>query len=260
MLTIKNLTKRFGSLVAVNDLSLKVGRGETVAIMGPSGCGKSTTIRTVNRLIEPDSGEILFDGVDMLNLSSENLKKMRKRIGFVFQHFNLISRLSAEENVMLGLVMSGVPREVAKAKALEALRKVGMESRAAHKPCEMSGGQQQRVGIARALAFEPDLMLWDEPTASLDPILVREVLVVMEELAKYRASAMLVVTHEIAFALHVADRIVLMDKGLIVEEGQPSEVFVSPKSSIGRQYKELIEYQLSTSVTTLAGKTLKATG
>jgi polar amino acid transport system ATP-binding protein len=260
MLAIKNLTKRFGNLVAVNNLNLSVGRGETVAIMGPSGCGKSTTIRTVNRLIEPDSGEILFAGLDMLSLSAENLKKMRKRIGFVFQHFNLIGRLSAEENVMLGLVMSGIPREIAQTKALEALRKVGMESHAGHKPAQMSGGQQQRVGIARALAFEPELMLWDEPTASLDPILVREVLVVMEELAKYRASAMLVVTHEIAFALHVADRIVLMDKGSIVEEGLPSDVFVNPLSPIGRQYKELIEYQLNTSVTTLAGKGLKATG
>ena len=260
MLAIKNLTKKFGNLVAVNELSLSVKRGETVAIMGPSGCGKSTTIRTINRLIEPDSGEILFGGLDMLNLTPEELKKMRKRIGFVFQHFNLISRLTAEENVMLGLVMSGIPREIAQSKARDALSKVGMESHAGHKPAEMSGGQQQRIGIARALAFEPELMLWDEPTASLDPILVREVLVVMEELAKYRASAMIVVTHEIAFALHVADRIVLMDKGRIVEEGLPSDVFVSPLSHIGRQYKELIEYQLNTSVTTLAGKSLRATG
>lgn len=260
MLAIKNLTKNFGNLLAVNNLNLSVKSGETVAIMGPSGCGKSTTIRTINRLIEPDSGEILFSGVDMLSLTPEDLKKMRKRIGFVFQHFNLIGRLTAEENVMLGLVMSGIPREIAQAKAREALAKVGMENRSTHKPAEMSGGQQQRVGIARALAFEPELMLWDEPTASLDPILVREVLVVMEELAKYRASAMLVVTHEIAFALHVADRIVLMDKGSIVEEGLPSDVFVSPASSIGRQYKELIEYQLNTSVTTLAGKSLRATG
>lgn len=258
MLEIKNLTKKFGSLVAVNNLDLSVKCGETVAVMGPSGCGKSTTIRTINRLIEPDSGEINFAGCNMLELSDENLKKMRKRIGFVFQHFNLIGRLSAEENVMLGLVMSGIPKEIAKTQALEALRKVGMENHAAHKPSEMSGGQQQRVGIARALAFEPELMLWDEPTASLDPILVREVLVVMEELAKYRSSAMVVVTHEIAFALHVADRIILMDKGSIVEEGKPSDVFVNPMSSIGCRYKELIEYQLNTSVQTLAGKGLRA--
>jgi polar amino acid transport system ATP-binding protein len=132
-----------------------------------------------------------------------------------------------------------------------ALGKVGLEDRADHKPAEMSGGQQQRVGIARALAFEPELMLWDEPTASLDPILVREVLVIMEELAKYRASTMLVVTHEISFAIHVADRIVLMDKGSIVEEGMPENVFGNPVSDIGRQYKELIEYQQITNARTL---------
>ena len=123
-----------------------------------------------------------------------------------------------------------------------------------HKPDELSGGQQQRVGIARALAFEPELMLWDEPTASLDPILVREVLVVMEELAKYRAGTMIVVTHELPFALHVADRIVLMDRGNIVEEGNPATVFANPSSAIGQQYKELIEYQMNTSAQTLAGR------
>ncbi|MBP2627225.1 MAG: Phosphonate-transporting ATPase [Firmicutes bacterium] len=251
MLNIQNLYKQFGSLVAVNDFSLHVKRGETVVLMGPSGCGKSTTIRTINRLINPDSGSILFAGTEIASLPADQLRKIRKRIGFVFQQFNLIGRLSAVENVMLGLVMDGMPRELAHDKAVEALRKVGLENRANHKPSEMSGGQQQRVGIARALAFEPELMLWDEPTASLDPILVREVLVIMEELAKYRASTMLVVTHEISFAIHVADRIVLMDKGSIVEEGMPENVFGNPQSHIGRQYKELIEYQQSTNARTL---------
>jgi polar amino acid transport system ATP-binding protein len=189
-------------------------------------------------------------------MNEEELKKIRRRIGFVFQHFNLINRLDVEENVMFGLVMGGMDYEVAKIKALEALRKVGLETHCKYKPQELSGGQQQRAGIARALAFEPELMLWDEPTASLDPILIREVLVVMEELAKYRTSAMLVVTHEISFALNVADNIILMDKGSIVEEGRPEEVFVNPVSSVGRQYKELIEYQLNTSKLTLAGQTI----
>jgi len=251
MLDIKNLYKRFGKLVAVNDFNLQVKSGETVVLMGPSGCGKSTTIRTINRLINPDSGSIQFAGTEITSLSADELRAIRKRIGFVFQQFNLIGRLSAVENVMLGLVMDGMPRELARDKAVEALRKVGLEDRAEHKPGEMSGGQQQRVGIARALAFEPELMLWDEPTASLDPILVREVLVIMEELAKYRASTMLVVTHEISFAIHVADRIVLMDKGCIVEEGMPEMVFGNPQSHIGRQYKELIEYQQSTNARTL---------
>ena len=254
MLAINNLTKKFGKIVAVDNLSLQVGRGETVVMMGPSGCGKSTTIRTINRLIEPDSGQIVFAGKDIIALSPEELRAVRKRIGFVFQHFNLISRLTALENVMLGLVMSGMPREFAQKKALTALTKVGLDSQKGQKPDELSGGQQQRVGIARALAFEPELMLWDEPTASLDPILVREVLVVMEELAKYRASTMLVVTHELPFALHVADRIVLMDNGRIVEQGIPSKVFVTPASSVGQRYKELIEYQMNTSALTLAGK------
>lgn len=254
MLAIKDLYKQFGNVKAINGLELSVSRGETVALMGPSGCGKSTTIRTINRLVEPDQGSILFDGVDILKLSPDELRNIRKKIGFVFQHFNLVDRLTAVENVMLGLVMSGMTKDEAYAKALDALCKVGLENYQGHKPSEMSGGQQQRVGIARALAFSPDLMLWDEPTASLDPILVREVLVVMEELAKHRQSAMLVVTHEIAFALRVADRIVLMDKGKIVEEGKPSEVFVKPQSEIGKQYKELIEYQMNTSALSLAGK------
>jgi polar amino acid transport system ATP-binding protein len=254
MLKIDHLTKKFGSLVAVDDFNLQVGRGETVVLMGPSGCGKSTTIRTINRLVEPDCGSIHFAGIDITKLSEDELMATRKKIGFVFQHFNLIHRLSALDNVMLGLVMAGTPPEIARYKATEALTKVGLENHLTHKPDQMSGGQQQRVGIARALAFEPELMLWDEPTASLDPILVREVLVVMEELAKYRSSTMLVVTHELSFALHVADRIVLMNKGKVVEEGIPSQVFVDPQSSIGQQYKELIEYQMNTSALTLAGK------
>lgn len=254
MLRIENLYKQFGDLAAVDGFNLQVGQGETVVMMGPSGCGKSTTIRTVNRLVEPDRGRIMFGNVDITGLNADELMAVRKKIGFVFQQFNLIHRLTALENVMLGLVMDGMPRETAQAKAGEALIKVGLEKHFQHKPDEMSGGQQQRVGIARALAFEPELMLWDEPTASLDPILVREVLIVMEELAKYRASTMLVVTHELSFALHVADRIVLMNKGRVVEEGVPTQVFVKPQSSIGEQYKELIEYQMNTSALTLAGK------
>ena len=254
MLVIQNLYKQFGSLVAVNNVNLTVNTGETVVLMGPSGCGKSTTIRTINRLVEPSRGTIMLNGANILAMEPDELRDVRKRIGFVFQHFNLIGRLSTLENVMLGLVMGGADRDIAESKAREALAKVGLEQHLQHKPEQLSGGQQQRVGIARALAYEPELMLWDEPTASLDPILVREVLVVMEELARYRASTMIVVTHELPFALRVADRIVLMDKGSIVEEGQPSEVFVKPVSDIGRKYKELIEYQMNTSAQSLAGK------
>ncbi|MBP2649989.1 MAG: Phosphonate-transporting ATPase [Firmicutes bacterium] len=254
MLIINNLSKRFGKVKAVDGLNLTVNRGETVVLMGPSGCGKSTTIRTVNRLIDPDAGSIIFAGQDITGLGQEELRQVRKRIGFVFQQFNLIGRLTALENVMLGLVMGGMEREVAYNKAIVAIDKVGLSNFRDQKPNELSGGQQQRVGIARALAYEPELMLWDEPTASLDPILVREVLVVMEELAKYRASTMVVVTHELPFALHVADRIILMDNGRVVEEGVPSKVFVKPASDIGQRYKELIEYQMNTNALTLAGQ------
>jgi polar amino acid transport system ATP-binding protein len=255
MLAIQDLYKQFGNLVAVNQFNLNVETGETVVLMGPSGCGKSTTIRTINRLVEPDRGSIILNDINILAMEPDELRDVRKRIGFVFQHFNLIGRLSALENVMLGLVMSGMKRELAESKATESLTKVGLENHLHHKPDQLSGGQQQRVGIARALAYEPELMLWDEPTASLDPILVREVLVVMEELAHYRASTMIVVTHELPFALRVADRIVLMDQGKIVEEGKPSQVFVNPVSDIGKKYKELIEYQMNTSAQSLSGKT-----
>lgn len=254
MLVIQNLCKQFGSLVAVNEFNLSVETGETVVLMGPSGCGKSTTIRTINRLVEPNRGSIMLNNSNILAMDPDELREVRKRIGFVFQHFNLIGRLSALQNVMLGLVMSGMKREIAEGRATESLTKVGLENHLHHKPDQLSGGQQQRVGIARALAYEPELMLWDEPTASLDPILVREVLVVMEDLARYRASTMIVVTHELPFALRVADRIVLMDKGNIVEEGKPSQVFVNPVSDIGRKYKELIEYQMNTSAQSLSGK------
>ena len=254
MLNIQSLYKEFGKIIAVNSIDLTVAKGETVVLMGPSGCGKSTTIRSINRLIKPERGAVLFEGSDILRMDEASLRAVRKRIGFVFQHFNLISRLTALDNVMFGLVMGGMDKEEARLKAIEALRKVGLDNHMTHKPDELSGGQQQRVGIARALAFEPELMLWDEPTASLDPILVREVLVVMDELAKYHSGTMIVVTHELPFALHVADRIVLMDRGNIVEEGNPATVFANPSSAIGQQYKELIEYQMNTSAQTLAGR------
>jgi len=254
MLVIENLCKQFGNIIAINNFNLTVKTGETVVLMGPSGCGKSTTIRTINRLVEPNSGTVLLNNSNILAMEPDELREVRKRIGFVFQHFNLIGRLNALENVMLGLVMSGIDRETAQRKATDALAKVGLESHLHHVPAQLSGGQQQRVGIARALAYEPELMLWDEPTASLDPILVREVLVVMEELARYRANTMIVVTHELPFALRVADRIVLMEKGSIVEEGKPSQVFVNPVSDIGQKYKELIEYQMNTSAQSLSGK------
>lgn len=244
MLEVFNLSKQFGSLVAVNQVDFSVKRGETVVIMGPSGCGKSTTIRSLNRLVEPDQGRVLLDGVDVLAQPVDELRRLRQRIGFVFQQFQLIGRLTAQENVMFSLVLNGMEREMAAIKAETALRRVGMERYIGHRPQELSGGQQQRVAIARALAADPPLMLWDEPTAALDPMLVQEVLVIMEELAQEHTTTMVVVTHELAFAMHAADRILLMDKGSIVESGTPAQVFGAPQTEVGQRYQDLLTYQL----------------
>jgi polar amino acid transport system ATP-binding protein len=258
MLQITELVKKYGEKPAVDGVNLRVAQGETVVVMGPSGCGKSTTIRCINRLTEPTAGEIAFHGQSITSLNHHELLQIRKRIGFVFQQFNLVQRLTALENVMLGLVMGGTEKETAQLKAQNALLKVGLEKYAQQRPSELSGGQQQRVGIARALALDPELMLWDEPTASLDPILVREVLDVMEELAKFNNMTMVVVTHELPFALHVADRIVLMDKGKVVEEGIPEKVFLNPQSHIGEQYRQLIDYQLNMTSQKIYGRKVVA--
>ncbi|MGI6037743.1 MAG: amino acid ABC transporter ATP-binding protein, partial [Limnochordia bacterium] len=213
MLKLRGVTKRYHKTVALDGLDLDVAPGERVVIMGPSGCGKSTAIRCINRLTEPDAGQILFQGQDVLGMGHRELLAMRKKIGFVFQHFNLIGRLTAVENTMFGLVMGGMARQEAYERAMEALTKVGLADIKDKRPSELSGGQQQRIGIARALALDPQLMLWDEPTASLDPILVGEVLEVMEGLVATTKTTMVIVTHEVAFARRAADRVVLMDGG-----------------------------------------------
>lgn len=240
MLYLKELHKQYGKVVALESISLEVERGETVVIMGPSGCGKSTLIRCINRLTEPDRGEIILNGQSVLALSDSALQNLRRNVGFVFQQFHLIGRLNVLENVMFHLVLGGMERTTAADRALAALKKVGLDNAVSRYPHELSGGQQQRVGIARALVTNPELMLWDEPTASLDPILVGEVLDVMEELVRTTNTTMLIVTHEVSFALRVADRIVLMDHGRIVEEGAPDVVFADPESEIGRKYKRLL--------------------
>ncbi|HOB08871.1 MAG: amino acid ABC transporter ATP-binding protein [Limnochordia bacterium] len=240
MLKIRGLRKQYGKHIAVDGVDLDVRRGETVVIMGPSGCGKSTMIRCVNRLTEPDAGEILVDGKSILSLDDQSLREFRRTVGFVFQQFNLIARLNVLDNVMFHLVLAGVPREQAEARARKALAKVGLESSEHKHPANLSGGEQQRVGIARALASNPQLMLWDEPTASLDPILIGEVLDVMEELVRTTNTTSIIVTHEVGFALKVADRIILMDKGKVVEEGSPRAIFADPQSEVGKKYQRLI--------------------
>ncbi len=240
MLQVYDLKKNYGKTVALDGVSLNVSQGEILVIMGPSGCGKSTLIRCINRLTEPDSGEIFFEDRPIMDMTHGQLLEFRRRVGFVFQHFNLIKRLDVKANVMLGPVLGGLPKAEAEITALAALEKVGLEAYGDSRPEELSGGQQQRVGIARALALNPEIVLLDEPTASLDPILVGEVLDVMEDLVRSTKATMVIVTHEVAFALRVADRIILMDHGKIVEEGIPTEVFAQPKSEIGQKYKRLL--------------------
>ncbi|MCL4516861.1 MAG: amino acid ABC transporter ATP-binding protein [Firmicutes bacterium] len=239
LLQVAGLEKKFAGAPVLNGVNLMVDAGEIVVLMGPSGCGKSTLARCINFLIRPDAGRIYFDGRPVDELNHGELLAARRRIGFVFQHFNLVDRLTVLDNVMLGPALSGMERREAEELAYAALRRVKMAGHWRRRPAELSGGQKQRVGMARALAMHPDLMIWDEPTASLDPILVGEVLEVMEELALERHQAMLVITHELAFALRTADRLALMDAGRIVEEGKPGELLESPVSEIGKKYRNL---------------------
>ena len=240
MLQIKGLRKSYGKLVALDGVDLTVEKGETVVIMGPSGCGKSTLIRCVNRLTEPDEGTILLQGQNVLELGHIELQDLRRKVGFVFQQFNLISRLTVLDNVIFHLVLGGMDRDQAATRGRRVLARVGLANTEDRRPHELSGGQQQRVGIARALVTNPEIMLWDEPTASLDPILVGEVLEVMEELVKTTSTTMVIVTHEVSFALRAAERIVFMDKGQIVEEGRPQEVLANPQSEIACLYRKLL--------------------
>lgn len=242
VLRIVDLRKSFGKVIAVDGFSLEVPFGETVVITGPSGCGKSTVLRCINRLVEPDSGEIWLDNINILRLPYRELLGVRRRIGFVFQNSNLIRRLSVLDNVMLGPLLTGTPERLARRKATLALERVHLTGRVLmRRPQELSGGEQQRVAIARALAMEPEVILWDEPTAALDPILVSEVLDIMEELVRDSTATMIIVTHELGFALRVADRMVLMEAGKIKEEGVPEEILSHPKSEIGRRYARLFD-------------------
>lgn len=242
ILRVEMLAKRYGKTPALAGINLEVRPGETVIVTGPSGCGKSTLLRCIVRLVEPDSGKITFGGHDVTSLSYTELLRVRRRIGFVFQHSNLIARLSALDNVALPLAAAGAAPDTARERARAALDRVGLAGPIAHRrPRELSGGERQRVAIARAIAPSPVLMLWDEPTASLDPILVAEVIDVMEDLVKAGDTAMIIVTHEMRFAFRVADRVVLLDRGAIAEQGEPADVFASPRSEVGKKYRRLLE-------------------
>ena len=228
-LEILALSKSFGQLTILRNISLSVARGELVCLIGPSGSGKSTLLRCCNRLEELSGGDILIEGRNIHSGTSLDLQKLRTRTGMVFQSFNLYPHLDALTNVTLAQRKAlGRTRADAAAKALEMLGLVGLAERAKSHPAQLSGGQQQRVAIARALALDPTLMLFDEPTSALDPETVGSVLSVMRDL-KARGMTMLVVTHEMSFAREAADRVVFMDGGMIVEEGPPEAIFGAPK-------------------------------
>jgi polar amino acid transport system ATP-binding protein len=235
ILEARSLTKIYGENVIFKDIHLKINEGETIVIIGPSGTGKSTLLRCVNLLTSHDGGQIFLDGRE-ITAKGVNQDEVRQQIGMVFQNFLLFNHLTALNNVMIGLTrVRNMPKEQAKLKALEELRRVGLADRADHYPGQLSGGQQQRVAIARALAMDPRVMLFDEPTSALDPELIGEVLGVMENLARDRMT-MLVVTHEMGFAREVADRIVFMEKGSIVEEGSPDDLFYHPRHDRTREF------------------------
>ena len=230
-----NLTKIYGENVVFKDINLKVNEGETIVIIGPSGTGKSTLLRCINLLTPHDGGQVFLDGKDITNKGYDE-DEVRQHIGMVFQNFLLFNHLTALQNVMIGLTkVRKMPKEKAREKATEELNRVGLADRANHYPGQLSGGQQQRVAIARALAMDPRVMLFDEPTSALDPELIGEVLGVMEKLARDRMT-MLVVTHEMGFAREVADRIVFMEKGSIVEEGSPDDLFYHPRHDRTREF------------------------
>ena len=229
---IEHLNKSFGATHVLNDVNLTVWPGEVVVVLGPSGSGKSTMLRCINLLETPSAGHILIEDQEITGTNEAEVNALRRDVGMVFQQFNLFGHLTVKENVMIGQIkVLGKSKEEAEAEALKQLEAVGLADRADFKPGALSGGQQQRVAIARAVAMHPNVLLFDEPTSALDPELVRGVLDVMRDLAKNSGMTMIVVTHEMGFAKDVADRIVFMEEGVVVEQGTPDAIFNNPQSS-----------------------------
>lgn len=235
LIQVQDLKKSFGTQVVLDGITTEIDQGEVVAIIGPSGCGKSTFLRSLNLLEEPTSGTILFEGTDITD-KSVDINKMRQKIGMVFQQFNLFPNYTIQTNITLAPVKLGLmTQQEAEKKAKELLERVGLPERANDYPSQLSGGQKQRIAIARALAMNPDVMLFDEPTSALDPEMVGEVLELMRELAR-DGMTMVVVTHEMGFAREVANRVLFIDEGKIQEENTPEEFFANPKNPRLREF------------------------
>lgn len=242
MLEVRDIHKSFSNTGVLKGIDFKVDKGEVVAIIGPSGSGKTTLLRCISFLEKADRGTMIFDDFshDMVNISKADIKKVRMNMGFVFQSFNLFNNMTAFENVMEGLTTARkMDKEMAARKACQVLEKVGMGDRAGFYPGELSGGQQQRVAIARAIAPDPKVILFDEPTSALDPELTGEVLDVMKKLA-LEGTTMVVVTHEMSFARDVASRVVFMENGVVVEEGNSKEFFANPKEERTKQFLKML--------------------
>ena len=235
IIEVKNLHKRFGANEVLRGINTTVSRGEVIAIIGPSGCGKSTFLRSLNLLEQPTDGQVLLDGIDITS-KEVNINEMRQRVGLVFQQFNLFPNMTIKRNIMLAPVELGkMTNAEASAKADELLERIGLADKADSYPDSLSGGQKQRVAIARALAMSPEVLLFDEPTSALDPEMVGEVLNLMKDVAA-EGMTMMVVTHEMAFAREVANRVLFFSEGNITEEGKPEDVFGHPKSERLQQF------------------------
>lgn len=235
MIEVNNLCKSFGKLNVLNSITTEIKKGEVVVIIGPSGSGKSTFLRCLNLLEQPASGEIIFEGIPITSPKT-NINLLRQKMGMVFQQFNLFPHMSVIDNITLAPVkLKRMTRQQAIEKAMELLKRVGLEDKAYSYPGQLSGGQKQRIAIVRSLAMSPDVMLFDEPTSALDPEMVGEVLSVMKELAR-EGMTMVVVTHEMGFAKEVGTRVMFMDEGKIAEEGTPEEIFGNPQNPRTREF------------------------
>lgn len=229
LIEVQNLRKTYGDHEVLKGITTTISQGEVIAIIGPSGCGKSTFLRSLNRLEEPTDGTILFEGIDITD-KKVDINKVREKIGMVFQQFNLFPNMTVKQNIMLAPVKLGkMTKAEASQKADTLLQRIGLADKADAYPAMLSGGQKQRIAIVRALAMNPDVLLFDEPTSALDPEMVGEVLNVMKELAK-EGMTMIVVTHEMAFAREVANRVLFFNNGIIQEENEPEELFTNPKN------------------------------